>query len=132
MAYTYSKKTFQDLVRLSGWTSKDGDYPGVFKDKTPGEKCVWSRNWITDDGVLTAEQGAPADIEGLRYELKDLAQRGDTYAASLLVGDASEHAIRVHLQEARRGYGDFYHFPFTPKSKYLKAIMVRPGWSGIR
>lgn len=130
MGYKTSSKTFNDVVRESGWTPEHGDYPGYFKDRDAGERCIWSRNWICPDGVLWSSSIAPQDVEGLKYELRDLAERGDRYAYSLLADkEPNEHAIRVHLEEARRYYGDFFCWPFEHPGKNVGAIMRRPGWA---
>lgn len=130
MAYKSSSRTFNELVRLSGWQPEDGDYPGYWKHKHPGYRCLWSCNWTDDEGVIYGASIAPNDELPMQHELEDLAGRGDSWAAMLLQ-DGYEHNPKgwiVHLQEARQNYGDFYTYPFTAIGKMVHATRIRPGW----
>lgn len=133
--YKSSTRTFQDLVNISGWTESDGPYPGVFTKRTPGEHCIWSRNWIDDEGALYPANTAPRDLDGLYYEFIDLKERGYQEAREIAERIKSEgEGVRDYamwfLERARQNYGDFCRFPYTARNPGMAVNAVRDSWGG--
>lgn len=114
-----SSKSFEDLVRESGWTEKDGPYPGVFSKRPAGHRCLWSVRWFAEDGEIDPMRIAPADPKALDYEAADLEGRKKSLEGTLLQSG--------ELAQVRGRYPE-YAWPYGGKFAGLVVTKIRPGW----
>ncbi|MFM8320971.1 MAG: hypothetical protein ACKOC5_08670 [Chloroflexota bacterium] len=116
---------FNTVIAASGWTPADGPFPGVFDARPAGHRCLWSCCWMTESATLRPSAWAPAsDPDIMRYELADLAARGDRGAK-----DALDHnrGTAQYLEYVRRDY-QTYPAPWSGKHPALRVFVGRPGW----
>ncbi len=128
--YKYSNKTFDELLALSGWQPEDGPYPGVFSKMPAGEKCLWSTLWIDDEGFISPQAIGPNSPEAWKYELQDIAARGNLEAARILQDglEVNEQHLRQFINDARSRYGGEFCFPYTARAAVVMWPRFRDGW----
>lgn len=125
MGYAMSTKKLEDLCREAGWTEQDGPIPGVYKDRQPGFRCLWSVIWWTSDGMVDPNSISPNTPEADQWELEDLkAQPGmHERAAAFIKGDK---------QLARGNYRE-YCWPYdTDYEKLIVKSHRGGGWAERR
>lgn len=119
MSYKQSRRTFDDLIRESGWTEKDGPYPGVWDKRPAGTRCLWSVIWYAEDGRIDPEAIAPKEWAAVEYELADLEARNQHETAKLLQAGKRK--------EAREKYPEFA-WPYSGRWSGLQGLPTRHGW----
>jgi hypothetical protein len=131
------------------WKSTDGPVEGVWKARSPGQRCLWLCKWATSSGEIGPDQLLPlhqASDGQLLAELEDRAELNKwggisvrrlhlqpqfiEFIAKMQEGAVDEnlrYRVRQFLSENRDGYHIAYFAawdpPTNPKYKYY-----RSGW----
>ena len=84
----YRKERLQEWCAALGHdVQKDGPL-GVWKSKSPGNRCMFSAIWITSTGLVKPNHLLPVEMLSdlqLRYELEDYNSQGDWLSAQGLM-----------------------------------------------
>lgn len=66
-----------EVAKMLGWSKKDGDCIGHWRDKPPGHRCLWTVRWETSRVIEPHYWCSPEDMPQpmLEAELQDIADR---------------------------------------------------------
>ena len=131
------KQLFRVFANAANWTPEDGPAPGIFLDRPPGHKCIWSVKWGSRFGLVLpgdlVDLYDATDIQVL-HEASDCSQRGDTEIGRVLMGVTEENSwrtlatLRGLLTKAREQYPEYISDCLPPARQFLGMLKVRPGW----
>ena len=115
-----SSVTREQALKQCGWTSKDGDVEGYFKDKPVGHRCLWTVRWMSDSGIiepgrLASERSEKADA----YELADI-QAFHIQAALVDLEKGNFNRARENYKEAL--------WPWGSRPEHLIIPIIRSYW----
>ena len=131
------KPLFKVFVEASNWTPADGPEPGIFLDRPPGHRCIWSVKWGSVHGlVLPGDLVDLADATPLQvlHEASDVSQRGNTEVGKLLMTVTPDNSwktlaeLRHLLAQERFTYPEFISDCLPPARQFLGMLKVRDGW----
>ena len=135
---------FAGMLIGAGWTREAGDFPGIFDDKMPGHRCLWSCRWSTRTGTIEPDNVLPVEemtTGQLLGECSDILYRRDSghaaQAGRFLVewqtGDINDPGywltrVTNFVRDARQQYQDYVCHWSMPRAT-MHMLTPRPSWA---
>lgn len=146
----YQPGLFEKYVKVLNWQKSDGDVPGHWRDRPPGERYLLSARWSTSRGLIDAnslllvekatDKQLVAELEDYVFNLSIdfpamAAQSGQVLSQkSSLSKDAWRKLARSFVGRARivspEYTAGFDMLPRPPVGNYQPVQKFRPNWPG--